>query len=87
MLTPLLLETPDDVVYESFGEWDKPTEFVPAHPLLFGEPHHEVAYEGELFVAGPLLWLFRAPVLRTKRHLLFGRKSALGPMRPNVLVV
>lgn len=63
MLTPLALETPYDVVGASFGEWDKPTEFVPAHPLLFGEPH-EVAYEGELFVAGspPLAQLLTAVV-------------------------
>ena len=51
MLTPLVLDPLDDVVGVGLGKEDEAGQLVPAHPLLFGEPH-EVAYEGELLVAG-----------------------------------
>jgi hypothetical protein len=51
MLTPLVLEPLDDVVGVGLGERDEAGQLVPAHPLLFGEPH-EVADQGELLVAG-----------------------------------
>jgi hypothetical protein len=51
MLTPLVLDPLDDVVGVGLGERDEPGQLVPAHPLLFGEPH-EVADQGELLVAG-----------------------------------
>jgi hypothetical protein len=54
MLTPLVLAPLDALAGVGLRERNEVGQLVPPNTLLLGEPH-EVAYEGELLIIGPLL--------------------------------